>query len=195
MDTASIVFGSSVMCAVAFGAVYYPVANRLARGVASPYPRAPLSARIGAGLVDALAILTGLTFYIQSGSIAYPFACAAYLLFRDSTAGRSFGKFCFSLVVIELHTGRPCGRVGSAKRNAVFLLPGANVSALLLESVSIIRDVQGQRLGDRIAQTQVVQGYGAKELVFSIQNWWRNFLAHLDGRSREPRKVPVKRAA
>jgi hypothetical protein len=69
------------------------------------------------------------------------------------------------------------------------------VSALFLESASIIRDVQGQRLGDRIAQTQVVQGYGAKELVFSIQNWWRDFLAHLDGRSREPRKVPVKRAA
>jgi hypothetical protein len=99
------------------------------------------------------------------------------------------------LVVIELNTGRPCGRVGSAKRNAVYLLPGANVSALFLESASIIRDIQGQRLGDRIAQTQVVQGYGAKELVFSIQNWWRDFLAHLDGRSREPRKVPVKRAA
>ena len=171
-----------------------PVANRLARGVASPYPRAPLSARVGAGLVDGSVILTGLVFYIPSESLAYPFACATYLLLRDSTAGRSFGKFCFSLVVIDLHSGRPCGRAGSAKRNAVFLLPGANMSALFLESASIIRDVQGQRLGDRIAQTQVVQGFGAKELVTSIQNWWRDFLAHLDGTSRDPRKIPVKRA-
>jgi hypothetical protein len=86
MNRASILVGSSVMCAAVFGAIYYPVANRLVRGVASPYPKAPLSARFGAGLVDAFAILTGLAFYIQSGSIAYPFASAAYLLFRDSTA-------------------------------------------------------------------------------------------------------------
>jgi hypothetical protein len=31
--------GLSVICAVVFGAIYYPTANTLARGVASPYPR------------------------------------------------------------------------------------------------------------------------------------------------------------
>ena len=187
--------GLSVICAILFGAIYYPTANRLARGVVSPYPKAPLSARMAAGLVDSFVVVTGWAFYIQSASLAYLFVCAVYLLLRDSTAGRSLGKFCFSLVVIDFQTGRPSGRAASAKRNAVFLLPGANLSALFLESASVIRDPQGQRLGDRIAQTQVVQGFGAKELVASWQNWWRDFLAHLDGVSRRPRKVPAKRAS
>jgi hypothetical protein len=98
------------------------------------------------------------------------------------------------LVVIDLVTGRPTGRAGSAKRNVLFLLPGANVAAMFLESATIIRDPEGQRLGDRVAQTQVVQGFGARELVASLQEWWRDFLAHLDGRSRQPQKIPVKRS-
>src|SRR5713101_7674129 len=33
------------------------------------------------------------------------------------------------------------------------------------------RDPQGQRLGDRLAQTQVIEGLGAKDLVKSFQDW------------------------
>jgi len=36
---------------------------------------------------------------------------------------------------------------------------------VFLEALTIARDPKGQRLGDRIALTQVVDGFGARELV------------------------------
>jgi hypothetical protein len=60
---------------------------------------------------------------------------AAYLLLRDSRAGRSVRKFSCGLVVIDLATGRPCGRGASVRRNAL-LLPGANVGAVFFEAAT-----------------------------------------------------------
>src|SRR5262249_56852215 len=42
--------------------------------------------------------------------------------------------------------------------------------AILLEARTVVRDRQGQRLGDTLAQTQVVEGFGAKDLVKSFQD-------------------------
>ena len=75
---------------------------------------------------------------------------------------------------LNLETGRPATLVSSARRNVVLVLPGANVAAIFLETITIVRDVQGQRLGDRLAQTRVVEGFGAKDLVSAFQEWWRN---------------------
>jgi hypothetical protein len=83
--------------------------------------------------------------------------------------GQSVGKFCFSLLVISVETGRPCGRGGSIRRNLLFLVPGLNVVAAVLETITALRDQQGQRLGDRLAQTQVVDGLGARELGKLLQ--------------------------
>jgi uncharacterized RDD family membrane protein YckC len=166
--------------------------RELARGLASPYAKADIGRRFCAVMVDSLFVMTGWFFYRQSESVLPLLAGLLYALLRDSTFGRSIGKFLFGLVVIDLETGRPCGRAGSAKRNVLFLLPGANLSAAFLEAVTIVRDPQGQRLGDRLAQTQVVEGFGARDLAAAFQRWWREFIAQLEGTPRRPRRVPVK---
>jgi len=125
----------------------------------------------------------------------YLLAGALYVLFRDSIAGRSLGKFCFGLVVLDLHSRRPCGRMGSLTRNVLFMLPGANVAALFCEAASVVRDPQGQRLGDRLAQTQVVEGFGARDLAADFLHWWRDFIGNLEGVPQRRRKVPVRREA
>jgi hypothetical protein len=47
-------------------------------------------------------------------------------------------------------------------------------------------------LGDRLALTQVVEGFGAKDVVSSAQEWWLDFLSQLDGTPRRRRRVPAK---
>jgi hypothetical protein len=80
---------------------------------------------------------------------------------------------------------------GSVRRNLLLLLPGANVVAIFLEARTIIADPQGQRLGDRLAQTQVVEGAGARDLVKSLQDWLMSLggaLGH-GGRRRVPGRI------
>jgi hypothetical protein len=144
-------------------------------------------------MVDGLLTTTVWFFSRNSGAVSYLIVGLLYILFRDAILGRSIGKTCFGLVVIDLKTGRPCGWGGSAKRNVIFLLPGANLAALFLESTTIVHDSLGRRFGDRLAQTQVVEGLGARDLAAEFQRWWRDFLAQLDGTCRKPRRLPVKR--
>jgi hypothetical protein len=111
---------------------------------------------------------------------------------HDAILGRSAGKFLCSLVVIDLETGLPCGWKQSFNRNLLFLLPGANAVAAFLEAKTCIQDPQGQRLGDRIALTQVVEGFGVKDLVGELQKWWQNLSGTLDLSSPQPDRVPVR---
>jgi len=183
------------LAAIAFAAVYYPFFDRLARGLASPYVKADLGRRLSAAMVDALVCISIWLLLRRYGPVLYLPLGGLYVLLRDSVAGRSLGKLCFGLVVIDLHTGLPSGRLGSITRNAVFALPGANLAALFLESASVVRDPQGQRLGDRLAQTQVVEGLGARDLASDFVEWWRDFIGNLDGTPRKRRRVPVRREA
>ena len=73
----------------------------------------------------------------------------------------------------HLESGRPAGPMASLRRNLLFLLPGAKLVAVGLESLTIVRDPQGQRLGDRLEQTQVVEGLAASELVRAAAGWCR----------------------
>ena len=122
--------------------------------------------------------------------MAYLIAGGAYLLLRDGVAGRSVGKFFCSLVVVNLETGRPCGQIG--------LSGGTRCSCYLEQTWSPHSSKRAQSCGtlkasdsgDRLALTQVVEGFGARDVVSSAQEWWLDFLAQLDG---NPRGVVVCR--
>ena len=91
-------------------------------------------------------------------------------------------------------TGRP-----PVRHAPLFVVSVFGLVAIFLEARTIISDPQGQRLGDRLAQTQVVEGAGAKDLVKSLQDWLLSLgdaLGDAAGRRRR-RRVPggIDRAA
>ena len=165
------VLAVTILLSAACALVYLPVATRVSRGLVSPYAKADMGRRLGAATVDGLLLTTCLISYRSLDSVLFLFAAAIYLLFRDAlfVRGQSVGKFFFSLLVVSLVTGRPCSRAESVRRNFLFLVPGLNVVAVILETITSVRDPQGLRLGDRLAQTQVVEGLGARELVKLLQ--------------------------
>ena len=185
-------FSFVLLSAITLAFVYHPILSRLSVALASPYAKADVVKRWFAATIDGLLILATVILYRSSGSLLYIFLGAAYLLFRDAVGGRSVGKFCCGLTVINLKSGRPCGWKGAISRNALLLLPGANIVAAFLEARTIVRDPQGQRLGDRLAWTQVVEGLGARDVVRDIQAWWLDFIAHLERNPRVRDRAPVR---
>lgn len=167
-DAAFVLFG---LLSAAFGLAYFPVLNSLARGFVSPYAKVDVRKRIVAAVIDAGLVVSCVIGYGVQGSPLFLLIAALYVLLRDAlfVPGQSLGKFLAGLLVVNLDNGRPCGRLQSAKRNFIFVVPGLNVVAVCLEAVTTLRDPQGQRLGDRIANTQVVEGLGAKEFVHEFQ--------------------------
>jgi uncharacterized RDD family membrane protein YckC len=184
-------FGFVFLPAVTFALVYSPIVTHLARGLVSPYGKADVATRLYAAAIDGLMVATGGVLYWYSGFVSYLVLGATYLLLRDAIRGQSIGKFLTGLVVISVETGRPCSLAGSVRRNLILILPGANGSALVLEARTIVRDPQGQRLGDRLAQTQVVEGLGARDLVKSFQEWLLSLGAYSRAAGRRDR-VPVR---
>ncbi len=175
-----------LVSAITLALAYRPILNKLSMALASPYPKADMTRRLLAASIDMIAVSTLWVRYRISGSLLYVLAGLAYLLLRDVLSGRSFGKFVCGLVVVDLATGRPCSFAAAVKRNVLLVLPGANVVAAFLETATIVRDPYGQRLGDRFALTQVVEGFGAKDIVAAVQKWWLEFVAHLDPISLSP---------
>ncbi len=173
-------FGIFILPAIVFALVYSAIVTHLSRGLLSPYAKADVRRRLYAATIDGLVVVTSCLLYWTSEFVLYLAAGAAYLLFRDAIRGQSVGKFLLGLVVISLENGRPSSLAGSVRRNLLLLLPGANVVAFFLEVRTIVRDPQDQRFGDRLAQTQVVEGSGAKDLVKSFQDWLIGLVAGLD---------------
>ena len=190
--SSSLLFGFVLLPGITLGLAYYPILARLSLAMVSPYAKAGVEKRALAAMIDGLLVTTTLVLYLTAEFLPYLFIGALYLLLRDGVAGRSVGKFLCGLVVINLKTGRPCGRGASISRNALLLLPGANVVAVFLEAATIVRDPQGQRLGDRLAWTQVIEGFGAKDVVAAVRAWWLDFVANLDGNPRTRRRAPVR---
>lgn len=191
--SASVVLGVFVAPALIFAALYFPATTCLSRSLASSYPKADVRKRIYAAIVDGSLVATSVWALFGLGSIAFGTVGVLYLLLRDAVGGQSLGKFCLGLTVVRIDTGRPAGLRASLERNLLFLLPGANLAALFLEALTIVRDVQGQRLGDRLARTQVVEGLGARDLVAALHQWWRAVLRELPpGRDASPDRTPVR---
>jgi len=192
------VLGILLLPAVAFALAYSSIVTHFSRGLVSPYTKADVRKRFSAAFVDALVVTTLSLVYWTGGSPLYLAFGAGYLLLRDAVGGRSIGKLLFGLVVISMKTGRPSSFAGSVERNLLLLLPGPNVVAVFLEARTIVADPQGQRLGDRLAQTQVVEGAGARELVKSLQDWLMSLgigVGSAVGGRRRPVPGRVDRAA
>jgi len=187
--TTAFVFASAL--SALFGIVYLPVLMRQPKAFVSPYARADIRKRASAAVTDGLLVATCVVLSRTQDSILFIALGAVYLLLRDALFihGQSIGKLLFGLRVISLDDGRPCGRWHSARRNFILLVPGLNLVAAVLETVATVRDPQGQRLGDMLANTQVVEGLSVKELATSLQ---QALLEVPLGRQREEQPVEVK---
>ena len=175
-----------VLPAVFFAAIYFPTLTKLSIALVSPYAKADVRRRLFAALIDSIPVVTSWLLYQNTGSIASLIIGAAYVLLKDGIRGQSLGKLWCGLVVMNLETGQPCTLTDAAWRNALFLIPGANVVAVALEPITLMRDPQGQRLGDRIAQTQVIEGFSVRDLAASFLHGWRSFLSELGPTARKP---------
>jgi uncharacterized RDD family membrane protein YckC len=186
----SLVVTGLMVPTVLFAALYFPALER-SLGLVSPYPKANLLKRAWAAAADGLLITSCWVAYWNAGSVSYAVAATLYLLFRDAFGGQSVGRWLVGQMVIHVDSGDPCGVRGSITRNLFLILPGVNIVALVLEARTLVRDPQGQRLGDRLAQTQVVEGLGARDVVTALQQWWTAFLADLPAAGRPDRARPV----
>jgi hypothetical protein len=189
--TTSLFFTALVLPAVLFALLYFP-ALKLSLMLVSPYPKANLRMRLYGAAIDGLLVTWCGVAWWHTASVSYAAAAFLYLCFRDSFGGQSIGKFLVGQVVIQVDTGRHCGIAGSMKRNMFLILPGANLVAVVLEARTLARDPQGQRLGDRLAHTQVVEGLGARDVVRDLQQWWMRFLAELPAAGRPDRVRPER---
>jgi uncharacterized RDD family membrane protein YckC len=183
--------GIFILPAVVFALAYAPLVGHLTRSVLTPYPKADVRRRLFAAGIDGLLVAMTVLMYRNSGFVEWLAGGGVYLLFRDAVRGQSLGKFVMGLTVIDLAAGRPATFAGSFRRNALLVLPGANVAAIFLEGKTILTDPQGQRLGDRLALTQVVDGLGARDLVNAFQEWLRILGGGL-GRARRPGYRPAE---
>jgi uncharacterized RDD family membrane protein YckC len=185
-----------VLPAALFAIVYFPAVTQLSMAVVSPYGKADLKKRLFALAIDGFVVLTAWFLYTHVESSLFLVAGAAYILLRDAMQGQSLGKLLMGLVVVSVETGRPIALKGSVYRNVVLVLPGVNVVALFLEPITVFRDPQGQRLGDRLAQTQVVEGLGVRDLATFSQQWLGRFVVDLNAVVRKPGREPgeIRRA-
>jgi uncharacterized RDD family membrane protein YckC len=137
-----------------------------------PPARADVGKRIAAALMD------GVPAYVIS---FLPFIggliSAAYLALRDGLplspdGGQSLGKKLFQLRAVRMPDNGPCDYGTSLLRNLPFVVPallmikpgvgwilGSVVwlAAFALEVLLVITDEKGQRIGDRLAKTQVIE--------------------------------------
>jgi uncharacterized RDD family membrane protein YckC len=179
---------------VCFTFLYPTILAKLSFGLASPYAKVDVRRRLYAATIDGLLIASVFARYWSAPPFALIAIGTAYVLLRDAMRGRSVGKFLLGLTVVSLETGRPASARDSVARNLVFVLPGANIPAVFLETRTLVRDPQGQRLGDRLAMTQVVDGYGAKELAKDIVALIEDAIAQIGtsgGRGRR-RRAPAR---
>jgi uncharacterized RDD family membrane protein YckC len=139
------------------------------------YPKAPLSERLGAYIVDSIigygpvimAWVFNVLFHIGTESpttrtinlvatIAWSFY---YSWTKDARPnGQSIGKKMFGLMVVGVETDRPCTLGQSIGRGLVLsLLSGIPVLGWLIEPITVFVSDEGRRIGDRVAGTQVIR--------------------------------------
>lgn len=139
------------------------------------YPAAPLPSRVLAFLIDSLisaafSLPAGVMFLVALavGSFTLTVIAAVlsglgvvagliYLLVKDA-GGASRGKRVMHLMVVHLPSNAPCNRRQSALRSLVLLaLNLLPTIGWVVELAAALLSPGGRRLGDRAAETQVVE--------------------------------------
>lgn len=80
-----------------------------------------------------------------------------FILFRDSLGGgKSIGKIIFNLNTKKIQDETPAAYRESILRNFFFIIPIINYFMVVLEAFLIYWDINGSRVGDRIAETFII---------------------------------------
>lgn len=138
------------------------------------YQKAGIWKRVGAFFLDAviisqvpLAAVMVYTFFIMDhaemnistsyvffyGLLIIPYAwMILYILLRDGFSnGQSWGKRLFNIMVVRLKDNKPCTIGNSIARNFMYLILS------FIEVIVLLVHNKGQRLGDLIVNTQVIE--------------------------------------
>jgi uncharacterized RDD family membrane protein YckC len=72
--------------------------------------------------------------------------------------GQSFGKEMLNLMVVNINTNQPCTMGESALRTLIWMLLSLiPIVGWLIEPIVALASDDGRRLGDRVANTQVIE--------------------------------------
>jgi uncharacterized RDD family membrane protein YckC len=144
-------------------------------GTTISYAKCNIGKRIGAWLIDSLIVgvflipsiiilITAfneprLTFPLLLLSIMLLFPSIIYSFIRDGLGqGQSWGKQLLNLMVVDLKSNEPCSKGKSFVRNVIgFLLSLFPYIGWLVEPIIVLADDKGRRLGDRAAETMVIE--------------------------------------
>lgn len=136
------------------------------------YPKAEVSKRITAGLIDAgvfIVLYLIIRFWIFLPDYWAFLIASVYILLRDALfQGQSIGKRIIRLKVVNRETQKVATYRDSIKRNVIFFIPNLlrfipalggllGLAVLILEGYFISSDEKGFRWGDNFAKTQVVE--------------------------------------
>jgi len=150
-------------------------------GIEKPQPAAPqlIKADIGKRAVAAMVDIA-IAFFVGMIPIIGGIIGGAYMALRDGFTfepvnGQSFGKKLFDLKAVSAVSGEPCDYMLSIRRNLPFVVPALSMvfsifgkyvllgaayiwlAVLVIEFLLAFTDPKGERLGDKIAGTRVVE--------------------------------------
>lgn len=139
------------------------------------YPKVQLGPRLGAHIVD---MIIGMGPVIMAAVFTFLFrlgppsataktinmlATAAWAIYYGFTKdgppnGQSIGKKMFNLMVVDVRTGEPC-RLGQSITRAFvrMFLSAIPVFGWMIEPFAVFMNDKGRRIGDRVADTQVIE--------------------------------------
>ena len=152
------------------GLILYSIIYKVKKTIISPYTKANLLKRLLASFIDVSICFTFYYLFTYFKNNYFLIIIGAYILCKDILfEGRSIGKLLVGLIVIQITNGKPCKISQSILRNTLFIIPGLNIVSFFFEVFLIYKDKQGIRLGDRLANTQVIEGMKVPELAKYFQ--------------------------
>ena len=99
-------------------------------------------------------------YYLGFYFISLLLICAPpfiYSSIKDGFSGQSIGKMLVNIIVIDLKTNKPCDKYKSFLRSIIpMVLSSVTCIGWIIEPIMVISDTNGMRIGDKIADTQVV---------------------------------------